>query len=254
MDGWVKNHRKIEEWKYYKVLGYAHLWQHILRQAHHSDTPIFDGYGNEIRKGQFSSGILRLARESGLSKGKVERILKKLEIEKQIEKRSSNKCSIITITSWHEYQQTGSETGNKQETGEKQTGNKQEQNKNAKNVKNEKNIDPKIPKIEIPGLEQEVTNWIGNVKDETRQKWLDIYPKEILSEEIEKAYTWNFEQTKKKQKKDIGRFLKTWFSRDWCPLKTYTEKSTYEKIMECPVIEESTPYQNWDEFMEACHD
>ncbi len=80
MAGWIKLHRDLRNWRFYKKDGYFILWCHLLLEAHHGDTSIYDGIGNEIKKGQFSTGILRLAQETGLSRGKVERILKNIEI------------------------------------------------------------------------------------------------------------------------------------------------------------------------------
>ena len=137
-EGWIKLHRSLKSWRYYKVSGFVSLWFHLLMEAHHGDSPVYDGFGNTINKGQLSTGILRLSRETGLSKGKVERILSKLEIENQIRRQRTSKCSIITICCWEQYQNTGSETGSRQEADRKQTGSRQEQNKNVKNVKNER--------------------------------------------------------------------------------------------------------------------
>lgn len=132
--GYVKNYRQIEEWKYYKKDGYAHLWQHLIRQAAHKDT--CDAFGNKLSPGQFSTGRNRLATECGLSAAKVERILKVLENDHQIEQQTSTKCRVITILNWERYQQADSELDSKRTASEQQADNKRTQNKNDKNVKN----------------------------------------------------------------------------------------------------------------------
>jgi hypothetical protein len=139
MNGYIKLHRKIKNWKFYKVDGFLLLWVHMLFEAHHGDDPIYDGFGNKICRGQFSTGRKRLSEETGLSASKVERILKSLEIEQQIEQQKTNKCRIITITNWDVHQKANSTLDNKWTTSGQQVDNKWTQNKNVKNVKNGKN-------------------------------------------------------------------------------------------------------------------
>ena len=144
---WIKNYRSIKNWKFYKRPDYAHLWQHILREAHHKEEPTYDGYGNLIKKGQFSTGRERLSQETGLSAAKVQRILKKLENAHQIEQQMCGKCRIITVTNWDVYQNVNSKVNIKRTSSEHQVNSKRTQNKNVKNVKNEKNeknIDPAL--------------------------------------------------------------------------------------------------------------
>ena len=159
--GWVKNHRAIENWKYYKKDGYAHLWQHLIRNVHHSDTPTCDGYGNKIFKGQLSTGRMRLERETGLSASKCDRILKRLEIAHQITRETTNKCSIITIVKWEEYQDLTQDVSIKRTSSEHQVNINRTQNKNGKNGKNKKAESPSRP--EKPVDSQGLTNAIGNI-------------------------------------------------------------------------------------------
>ncbi|MCK5608258.1 hypothetical protein KAR91_40630 [Candidatus Pacearchaeota archaeon] len=133
---WIKSYRKIKDWRYYKVDGYVLLWMHLLLSAHHDEKSIYDGYGNEIKKGQFSTGRNKLSRETGLTASKVERTLSVLEREGQIGQQKNNKCRIITITNWEIYQSVNI----KRTSNEHQANIKRTQNKNEKNEKNEKNI------------------------------------------------------------------------------------------------------------------
>ena len=136
MSGWIKLHRDLREWKFYKKDGFVKLWIHMLLEANHSTEILFDGYGNEIKYGQFSTGILRLSKETGFHRSKIERMLLKLEIENQIERRRTSKCSIITIVEWDKYQSRDTD----QESSEKQARSKREAGENRTRIKELKEL------------------------------------------------------------------------------------------------------------------
>jgi len=138
--GWVKSYRKIKNWKFYKVEGYALLWNHLLLEAHHGDTPIYDKFANKIEKGMFSTGSYRLSEETGICRSKVCRILKILENEHQITIKSSNRCSVITIVCWSDYQDNIKSVNIQRTSSEHPVNIQRTQNKNGKNKKNEKKI------------------------------------------------------------------------------------------------------------------
>jgi len=126
MSEYVKNYRKIEQWKFYKKPAYAHLWQHLIRKAHYNETPIYDQFGNKIFAGQLSTNRKQLAKETGINPSTIDRILKALESEHQIEQQKTNKCRIISITNWHLYQEAGSKVNIKRTSSEHQLDTKQE--------------------------------------------------------------------------------------------------------------------------------
>lgn len=75
-------------------------------EANSSNDIIYDKFGNALKKGQFSTGRNRLSKETGINRSKIERILKTLEIEHQIEQQKNNKCRIITIVNYEQYQES----------------------------------------------------------------------------------------------------------------------------------------------------
>ena len=77
MKGYIKLHRKIVETKYYKKSQYTHLWLHLLLRASHSGS-----------KWKF----------------KGREYIKRYEKVKQITKKTYNKCSVIQILNWKNYQ------------------------------------------------------------------------------------------------------------------------------------------------------
>ena len=113
------------------------FWALLLLKANHKENYTKDGI--LIRRGSFKTGRKTLSTESGLSESKVERFLKKLEIEQQVKQEKTNKYRVISIINYDRYQSNEQEVeqqvNNKWTTSEQQVNT----NKNEKNKKNEKN-------------------------------------------------------------------------------------------------------------------
>ena len=118
----------------------------LLLVTHQEKRVIWKGREINLKPGQILTGRKFIASQSLVSEMKVERILKWLESEQQIEQQTSNKNRIITILNWCRYQQ--SEQQIEQPVNNHRTTTEQQVNtyKNDKNVKNDKNIDKSIVK------------------------------------------------------------------------------------------------------------
>lgn len=135
-NGWIKLHRKLVDKGYYKKSSYVHLWIHLLMSANHESKEfLWNGSLIMVKEGQFITGRDQLSEATGIHRSSVERILKVLEIEHQIEQQKTTKYRLITILNWKEYQKEDSKSSNKRATNEQQAST----NKNEKNYKNEKN-------------------------------------------------------------------------------------------------------------------
>lgn len=137
MSGWIKLHRDIENWKYFKNVEIFHLFCTLLLKANHKDG--FTADGTKITAGQLMTSKIGLSKDFKMSEMKMHRLLNKLKNEGQIDVKTSTKNTIITITNWEKYQlsdgQTEEQTRNKRGTSEEQV----RTNKNANNAKNAKN-------------------------------------------------------------------------------------------------------------------
>lgn len=105
MKGYIKLHRKIVETKYYKKSQYTHLWLHLLLRASHSGSKWkFKGREYTIRPGQVLCSMKGLSEQTGINEMQCYRIIKRYEKVKQITKKTYNKCSVIQILNWKNYQ------------------------------------------------------------------------------------------------------------------------------------------------------
>lgn len=136
MDGWIKIHRQLEDWEWYKNIPVKTLFIHCLIKANHKDNK---WQGIIIKKGSFVTSYENLAFETGLTVRQVRTALNKLKMTGEVTHKGQAKYSIITINNWDEFQENDKQV-DKQMTSERQASDKQmTTNKNDKNEKNDKN-------------------------------------------------------------------------------------------------------------------
>lgn len=134
-NGWIKLHRKLLENAIARNPSWAWVWVCLLLQANHKPTKmIWNGNILVIKEGQFVTGRKALSKVTGVHESSIERILKFLEIEHQIEQQKTTKYRLITIINWKDYQQEDTKPNNKRTTDEQQANT----NKNDKKDNNEK--------------------------------------------------------------------------------------------------------------------
>lgn len=137
--GWIKLHRQVMDSPFCRRsaerLGF---WVLLLLKANHSEETFFIGHSRvTCGPGQFATGRKQLAQEAGVSESSVERWLKDLENEQQIEQQTFNKFRLVKLKNWERYQNLTQQQNNNRTTTEQQLNT----NKKDKNEKNEKKDD-----------------------------------------------------------------------------------------------------------------
>ena len=118
--GWIKLHRKIKEWEWYKDSQVVHLFYHLIVSANDRDKKW--KYFN-IRRGEFVTSVRNISEETGIPVISVRRKLEILEKSGAILRKTTNKFTLITICKYDSYQST--EQTNEQ-TNEQQLKKKEE--------------------------------------------------------------------------------------------------------------------------------
>lgn len=140
--GWIKLHRAIEEHPRFKDAKWLQVWIKCLVLATHQPyKTVFGGKVIELLPGQFITSRRSLATETDTHESKVERILKVLETEHQIEQVGGSVSRLITITKWEEFQngeQDSEQQSNNERTTVEQRPNTNKNNKNIKNRRSKK--------------------------------------------------------------------------------------------------------------------
>ncbi len=134
-EGFAKIHRKILKWEWYDDTPTRSVFIHLIIKANHEAQ---FWRGEKIEKGQHITSIKKIADPLGLSQMQVRRALKNLEKTGEIDIKTTNRFTMITLSEYSTYHQKPKK-GNKQTTNEEQTNNNQTTtNKNEKNEKNDK--------------------------------------------------------------------------------------------------------------------
>ena len=100
-EGWIKLHRKITEWEWYKSPSVRCIFIHLLLTANTKDKRY---KGHVIKRGQVLTSASRLAQENGVGLNTAKRSLKKLEETGEIKKEHLMNGSLITIFRYEQYQ------------------------------------------------------------------------------------------------------------------------------------------------------
>ena len=140
MQGWIKLHRKLLDSAVMSKSAYFHIWVTLLLKANHKRNElIFNDRKVILEPGQMITGRKELSKLTGVHESMVQRILKYLENERQIEQQTNAKFRIVSILNWQIYQST--EQVFEQPVNSKQTATEHlvNTNKNDKKDKNEKN-------------------------------------------------------------------------------------------------------------------
>lgn len=115
-DGWVKIHRKFQEWEWYDKSEMVHLFLHLLLSANVSDR---QWHGMVIKRGQLVTSYESLRERTGLSVRTLRTCLEKLEQTGEITRKATNKFSLLTVCNYESYQDENFES-DKQATSKQQ--------------------------------------------------------------------------------------------------------------------------------------
>ena len=107
-DGFIKLHRKIISWSWYKDSKVKALFIHCLLKANYQDG---QWHNISVKRGSFLTSISHLAEETGLTIKEVRRALEELTEAKCLLKTSTAKYTLVTVINYDEYQDEGKEKG-----------------------------------------------------------------------------------------------------------------------------------------------
>lgn len=131
MNGYIKIHRKLKEWGWYKDVNTKVVFLELLIRANYKDGEF---KGVLIKAGQAVFGRKELAETVGLSEQNVTTAISHLKSTNDITIKSNNRFSVATITNWAFYQLDDSQVNNEvnSELNNNQTTTKQQLNTSKK--------------------------------------------------------------------------------------------------------------------------
>lgn len=107
-NGYIKLHRKMVDWRWYKDPNTFRVFIHLLLSASYKEE---DYRGHHIMPGQVVCGRKQLAKELGMSEKAIRTALNHLKSTNEVTIKTTNKFSIITIEKWGKYQVEDSQKG-----------------------------------------------------------------------------------------------------------------------------------------------
>ena len=220
-DGWIKLHRKIlDNPVCCKDADHLAVWIYLLLEAWHKEhRTLLGGKPITLQPGQLITGRKKIAKKLGINEHKVDRVIKMLKSEHQIEQQATPYGSVITIVQWGEYQKreqpNEQPVSNRRATSEQPVSTIQEYKEGKEGKENTE-----------PALVTEFDSiWEHYPKKQGKQKALDAYVKARQTgttfEEVRQGVMAYREHIKRKRVPD--RFVKqggTFFSQsawqdDW---------------------------------------
>ena len=105
-NGFIKLYRKIlDNPVICKDSDYFTVWIYLLLNATHAEYDVvFKNERITLKPGQLITGRKIIADKFKIDENKVQRILKNLEKQHQLEQCTSSQNRLITIINWNEYQ------------------------------------------------------------------------------------------------------------------------------------------------------
>ena len=196
----LKLHRSILESAVFSDADALRLWIYLLCKASTQDRQsVVEGKVVKIKKGQIITGRKKLAEQLNMAESKVYRTLKLLEDLGNVNIKSNNRFSLVTIANWAKFQEGNSKVNNTRTTGEQLVNNRRttgeqqtntveelkEYKKNYKNYKNDRmKTEEDLPFIQsletqkIKPLSGEIGGGVVMLSDDQMERLMDILSQE----------------------------------------------------------------------------
>ena len=126
MLGWLKLHRQLLEWEWYKCIFTTRLFLHVLMKANYRQQ---NERGVIVEIGELMTTVQSLSMETGLTVKQVRTCLNRLISANCVACKTTNKYTILSIVNYNKYQDAEEKRANKKtskKANEGQTKGKQE--------------------------------------------------------------------------------------------------------------------------------
>ena len=121
MNGWIRLDRAIQDNFLWQEPEALKLWLHLLMAASLTDkATAFNGKMLTLKRGQLVFGLNAASARLNISVRRLRKYLDWFESDDMIDKQVTNKFSIISITNYTQYQDSGKQTPSKSQATDKQ--------------------------------------------------------------------------------------------------------------------------------------
>ena len=103
-NGFIVLDRKLLEWQFFRSSAALHLWITILLKANWKEGKLFD---ETVPRGSLATSVGSLAQLTGLSPSTIKRWLTRFEEAGMIERKATNRWTIIKVLNYSTFQDIG---------------------------------------------------------------------------------------------------------------------------------------------------
>jgi len=193
-NGWVKLHRKIlDNPVCSKKPTYFAIWVFLILNATHEEyETVFAGKKRVLKPGELITSRKTISAQFGIPESTVYKVIKKFEMEHQIEQQTSKQNTLISLVNWERYQEKGTTNGTKKEQQRNTNKKKEIYSANLQNSLNQifenvmvnfpkdkqtkKNFDLFMGLVKDAGEENDIENKARNI-----QSYLDRLPEQQIT-------------------------------------------------------------------------
>jgi len=152
MKGFIKLHRSILDWEWYKDANTKHLFIHLLLNACYDNCRFM---GKSVKRGEYITSLNRLSNDLNIPVRQLRTSLKRLVKTKEIDTQTTNKYTKVTILNYDSYQ-VDEVKKKKQATRKRQTKDTQT-TEIIKNIRNKENNKTMIKQCKSDNMWKETT-------------------------------------------------------------------------------------------------
>lgn len=185
-NGYIKLHRSLANWRWYKEPKTLLLWIHLLLNANYESREMGE---KTIERGQIATSLAGLADQTGLSVKEVRTSLDRLKKTGEVAVWSNRHMTVITVNEYERYQSDGAnqwQTEGKPRAYSGQTeGNQRatmkERKEREESKKAKKEGAPELPERFSEPVAETVREWLA-YKQERREAYKPVGLKSLLTE------------------------------------------------------------------------
>ncbi len=223
MKGYIKLHRRILDWEWYKDSNTKNLFIHLLLNACYDNCRFM---GRPVSKGEYITSLSRLSSDLDIPVRQIRTALKRLTKTGEIDTQTTNKYTKVTICNYDSYQ-IESAVQKKKSTRKRQTKDKPKTKINKKIIIQENNNNIFLKEC-LDGMSwREVVCMQNQISNDGLEKTLKIFHNHLtMTDDVKitikdyKSHFVNWLKYNKDQAKNTGNFKWKWKGQS---LKTGSE-------------------------------
>ena len=185
-NGYIKLHRSLANWRWYKEPKTLLLWIHLLLNANYEPRDMGE---KTIERGQIATSLAGLAEQTGLSVKEVRTSLDRLKKTGEIAVWSNRHMTVITVNEYERYQSDGATQGQTEGRPRTDSGQTEGTQRATMKERKEREESKKAKKEGAPELSERfpepvaetVREWLA-YKQECREAYKPVGLKSLLAE------------------------------------------------------------------------